>query len=372
MNRQVLILSAPIGAGHMLAARAIRERIAAEYDHVDVVEATAFDFLPWNIGQVFLRVYLSILRLCPWLYQAAYRWGNQQNGSLIVRDCLNTWLAKRAEKWLRGQHPSCIICTHATPAGIACAWKRKYKQSVPLYGIVTDYVVHSWWIYNEVNAYFVAHEQVKAALAARLQPHQKVYVSGIPIRGGFAHPVDRNTFREQQNLPQGTFVCLLMGGGNGLLPMAELIECCCKITQVHVVAITGGNKDLYEQLLPYSAKNITVLGLVNNIWDWMNAADLLVSKAGGVTAAEALAMGLPLAFYRPLPGQEMGNVRFLEKIGAAVQIVDCQALKAHVLGLQQRSAQAGLTTHSKNVETAAHVIALTVLGENSTSLCKKA
>ena len=372
MNRQIILLSAPVGSGHLLAARAIRENIAKNYKNIDVVEATAFDFLPWNIGKLFLRTYLAILRCCPWLYQAAYRWGNQQSGSLIVRDCLNGWLAARAEKWLRRQHPFCIICTHATPAGIVSTWKRKYNKIVPLYGVVTDYVVHSWWLYPEVDAYFVAHERIKEMLASRLLPHQAVHACGIPIRAGFSLPFDAITFRREHAIMPDAFVCLLMGGGEGLLPMEELIACCSRMENIHIVAVTGGNAVLYQRLLPLQSERITVLGLVADIWCWMQTADLLISKAGGVTAAEAMAVGLPLAFYRPLPGQEAGNVRFLQSLGVAVELTDSAALQQHVRLLRTKK-ESGSKAETKNdaVFAAQHIV-LTILGKNSASSGEKA
>lgn len=372
MNRQIILLSAPVGSGHLLAARAIRENIAEHYKNIDVVEATAFDFLPWNLGKLFLRVYLAILRCCPWLYQAAYRWGNQQSGSLMVRDCLNSWLAARAEKWLRRQQPFCIICTHATPAGIVSAWKRKYSKTVPLYGVVTDYVVHSWWLYPEVDAYFVAHENVKKMMVPRLWPHQAAHACGIPIRAGFSLPFDAMTFRREQVIAPDSFVCLLMGGGEGLLPMEELINCCSRLENVHVVAVTGGNAALYRRLLPLQSERVTVLGLVSDIWCWMKAADLLISKAGGVTAAEAMAVGLPLAFYRPLPGQEAGNVRFLQSLGAAVELKDMNGLQQHVQLLQAQKESGGKGKTKNDAVFAARHIVLTILGKNSASSGEKA
>lgn len=372
MNRQIILLSAPIGSGHLLAARAIRENIAENHKNIDVVEATAFDFLPWNIGKLFLRVYLAVLRCCPWLYQLIYRWGNKQSGSLVVRDCLNGWLAARAEKWLRRQQPFCIICTHATPAGIVSAWKRKYNKTVPLYGVVTDYVVHSWWLYPEVDAYFVAHECVKAMLAPRLLPQQAVHACGIPIRAGFSLPFDTKSFRRERAIEQDDFVCLLMGGGEGLLPMEELINGCSRLEKVHIVAVTGGNATLYQRLLPLQSERITVLGLVSDIWCWMKTADLLISKAGGVTAAEAMAVGLPLAFYRPLPGQEAGNVRFLQSLGAAVELTDISALQQHVQLLRtQKTNENDVKQQNESISAAQHIV-LTILGKNSASSGKKA
>jgi 1,2-diacylglycerol 3-beta-galactosyltransferase len=50
----------------------------------------------------------------------------------------------------------------------------------------------------------------------------------------------------------------------------------------------------------------------------MRAADVLVTKAGPGTIAEALNAGLPIILYSRLPGQEDGNVTFVTGVGAGV------------------------------------------------------
>lgn len=99
----------------------------------------------------------------------------------------------------------------------------------------------SWWLYPEVDAYFVAHERVKETLASRLLPHQAVHACGIPIRAGFSLPFDAMTFRREHFIAPDAFVCLLMGGGEGLLPMEELIAAVAAWRICHIVAVTGGN-----------------------------------------------------------------------------------------------------------------------------------
>ena len=74
----ILLLSAPIGAGHRLAAEALLEHIQTNKE-VEVIHGNIFDFFPSFLGQSFLKSYLWILSHCPWLYEIAYKWGNRES-----------------------------------------------------------------------------------------------------------------------------------------------------------------------------------------------------------------------------------------------------------------------------------------------------
>jgi len=61
---------------------------------------------------------------------------------------------------------------------------------------------------------------------------------------------------------------------------------------------------------------VPVLGFVDNMADWMRAADLVVTKAGPGTISEALCSGLPMLLTWYIPGQERGNLEWVVGIGA--------------------------------------------------------
>jgi processive 1,2-diacylglycerol beta-glucosyltransferase len=67
---------------------------------------------------------------------------------------------------------------------------------------------------------------------------------------------------------------------------------------------------------------VTVHGFVTNIHELMDAADLVVTKPGGLTTNEILAKGKPMALVAPIPGQEQRNCDYLLEEGAAVRLHD--------------------------------------------------
>jgi processive 1,2-diacylglycerol beta-glucosyltransferase len=191
-------------------------------------------------------------------------------------------------------------------------------------GIVTDFVVHPFWIYRNVDAYAVATPEIRAALIGRGIEPERIGVDGIPVNPRFGvRPHDRDALREALGLPGGAAVALVMGGGLGLGPVAATVRALARTAvPVTTVVIAGKNRRLERRIAEEARANggnVRVLGFVENVFDWMHAADVLVTKPGGLTTSEALAAGVPLVLLRPLPGQEERNARYLIARGAALR-----------------------------------------------------
>ena len=341
----VLLLSAPIGSGHRLAAEALKQ-VLSNNPEVEVVHGNVFDFFPHFLGSTFLRCYLWILGCCPWLYELAYKWGNSQGGSLWLRGLINRSLAWLGGGYLRRVQPDAVIATHATPAGIMCYYKQKHPE-VFLGAVVTDFTVHKWWLCEGVDAYFVADARLKERITVPAQ----VEAFGIPVRQELQGN-DYAACRAQYGWDKEEKVCLVMGGGEGLLPMEEMLAAltAAHIDKLRLVAITGHNEKLAHKLQQRFAmhnlqaskstdKNtgntsnpVEIYGFREDVPQMLAGADMIITKAGGLTCAEVLASGLELLLYKPLPGQEQGNANFLQAhYGASV----CQSLAALVAAVSR-------------------------------------
>ena len=111
---------------------------------------------------------------------------------------------------------------------------------------------------------------------------------------------------------------LIMTGGAGVLTDVAGWEQIVQRTSAQFCIICGRNERLFRRLSTLASQRVRVLGFTDNIDEWMSIADLAVSKAGGLTVTESLAMELPMLLYRPIPGQERRNARFMIQTGAAV------------------------------------------------------
>jgi processive 1,2-diacylglycerol beta-glucosyltransferase len=86
------------------------------------------------------------------------------------------------------------------------------------------------------------------------------------------------------------------------------------------VIACGTNKKLYNSLKNRKFQNkVTVHPYADNIDELMEASDVILTKPGGITTAEALAKGLPMLIISPLPGQEAMNTKILLKEEVAVK-----------------------------------------------------
>ncbi|MDY6029579.1 MAG: glycosyltransferase [Acidaminococcaceae bacterium] len=306
-KKTVLLLSAPVGAGHVLAAEALREYLEKK-ENIRVVHGNIFNFFPAFLGQAFLSCYLGVLEYAPWLYESAYKWGNQDNGSLWFRGMLNHLLAFLGKRYLDEVNPDAVIATHATPAGIVSIYKKSHPQ-LWLGAVITDYTIHRWWLCDGVDTYFLADE----SLRDKVNTSAEIFCSGIPVRADFKF-CERSAVREKYGWREDEKVCLIMGGGEGLLPMQEILREleAHYIEGLRLIAVTGRNEKMKRSLLKYDHV-AEIYGYRDDVPQMMCGADIMITKAGGLTCSEALLAGVQLLIYKPLPGQEAGNAEFFER-----------------------------------------------------------
>ncbi|WP_371368950.1 Processive diacylglycerol beta-glucosyltransferase [Sporomusa rhizae] len=323
MAKKILFITAPIGAGHIKAAQAVSQTVTASHPDLQTEICNVFDFFHPIIGNTILKTYLKILGIFPQAYGAMYSWGNQSELALYGREIVSRFLARRMVNYIDSFQPSVIVCTHATPAGLVAWSKRKGLLSVPAAAIITDFVIHRLWVYPEMDRYFVSHENMVEYLNGYGIARKSVTITGIPVGTSFSRPCDRVEVLKSLTLHQDRKTILIMGGGAGILPMDEILEMCDQLDKpLQFIAIAGKNKQLYNKLSKFESNSkhpIKVLGYVDNVNEIMSAADILISKPGGMSTSEALALGLPLIIYRPIPGQEEANTRYLLDNKAALR-----------------------------------------------------
>ena len=325
----VLFLSARVGEGHRTAADAVRMRLAARGMRGEVVDS--YRYAASLFSKVVSDGYIGMVRTIPQVYGFIYDRAERATAAGGFRVWASEFTARNLRGLMERLKPSAVVCTHAFPCGVMAAYKRLYDPSLPVMGIVTDFVVHPFWIYKNVDAYAVATPEIRAALVGRGIDPERIGVDGIPVDPRFGEvPDDRAALREQLGLPRDAAVALVMGGGLGLGPVAATVRSLARTAlpengraaPVIPVVIVGKNKRLERRLAEEARRDgadVRVLGFVENVFDWMHAADVLVTKPGGLTTSEALAARVPLVLLRPLPGQEERNARYLVSRGAALR-----------------------------------------------------
>jgi processive 1,2-diacylglycerol beta-glucosyltransferase len=318
--RRILVLTASYGSGHNEAARALAAGFSAAgatvtvIDHFREVVHPVFD-------RFSRRAYIALLRHAPVVWGAAYAYGDW-----LASDSPLTFGAARVgarglARLLDRLVPDEVVTVHATPA-LALSSLAGAGRALPRHTtVVTDFVAHSQWIARHIDRYCVAADEVAHEFVARGIPRERVVVTGVPVRGEFETAVDAAATRAALALSPHAPVVLAMAGSSGSVGrLPDVVDEVLRLQRpLQALVVTGRDERLAAALRARTAgTSIRVIGYTGEVRQLMAAADLLVSKAGGMTLAEAMAAETPLLLYGSLPGQERRNERFASRAGIAL------------------------------------------------------
>ncbi|MDD5423071.1 MAG: glycosyltransferase [Candidatus Omnitrophota bacterium] len=326
MAKKILICYATAGIGHKKAALAVEAAFkelspeGVEFSIIDSLDYTN-PFFKW----IYLKVYLLMVNKFPLLWGLLYYLTDNFYVNLIVAPMrrFNNWLnSGKLSKFLIEMKPDVVISTHFFGSEVIADMKRRGAMGSRLVSIVTDYRLHSWWVSGFVDTYIVAGEDAVEDLLKWKTPQSKIAALGIPAEPIFAKKLDKKNIREKTGLPENTFTLLVIGGGFGVGPIEEIIEAVGGMS-IQIIAVCGHNEELVrklEGLKPSLKAGLKVLGYVDNVYEYMEVSDLLISKSGGITVTEALTKELPMVVISPIIGQETRNCDFMTKHGAAIKV----------------------------------------------------
>lgn len=320
----VVVLSARYGAGHWQAAQAVREAMQALYPGHDALLLDYMELVNPALNRTIQSLYLASIKHFPGGYGWFYRTTSTIAPDSPFQSLLNMLGREQLAKLIEDTTPRAIVSTFPTQAGVLSDMRRLGQCTVPTITVITDNTVHSQWVHPHTDMYCVSGPEVATHLHERGVAPEHVTVTGIPIRQAFAHPPQRDEVLRRYRFDPDLPLVLLMSGAFGAL--GGVGEACRALTHMNrplqLVVVAGRDRMLANSLrravaqYPYP---VHVFGFVDFIADLMTAADLLITKAGGVTTAEAMAMGLPTLIFRPIPGQEEANTDYLCEHGAALQ-----------------------------------------------------
>jgi processive 1,2-diacylglycerol beta-glucosyltransferase len=232
--------------------------------------------------------------------------------------------SRRLRRRLLELAPDAVVCTSAAPMAALALAKKKLGLAWPLIAVVTDYRAHGYWLSPPAELYLVATEEAAASLLVRGAAEGHVRAAGIPIDPAFSRPMEARQAREALGLQAQSPVLLLTGGSHGLGRLRDAADAALsRLPGAQLLALCGANGALRRQLERRYGRKPQVRVFPDlaaaQVRELMGACDLVVGKAGGVTVAEALALGRPLVIFEPLPGQEARNTEFLVAQGVAVK-----------------------------------------------------
>jgi 1,2-diacylglycerol 3-beta-galactosyltransferase len=308
------------GGGHRSAAEAIIEALHIEYGDACTVEMVDF-FKDYAQG-----LFRGVPGLYPQMVKARGLWEASfyaTDGRDRVRVIMATlWPGARipARRLLR-EHPADLIVT-VHPIANAFALRALGNARPPFYTVATDLVTtHALWFDGRSDRIFVPTEAARErALACHMLP-EKIEVVGLPVADRYCKPIgNKRGPRKKLGWPLNKPIVLLVGGGDGMGPLARTARAIDESgLDLGIVIICGRNEKLKAKLEAESWDNPTfIYGFRRDMPEFMRAADIIVTKAGPGTIAEALNANLPIILYSKLPGQEDGNVTYVIETGTGV------------------------------------------------------
>jgi processive 1,2-diacylglycerol beta-glucosyltransferase len=377
---RVLIATVTAGGGHLAAAAALDEawRALRPDDTVERVDLLKF-FSPLH-RKVHADGYVKLVERAPELWGMMFK----KTDTTAQARKLTRWRRvftgpsrHRFERFVKQLNPDVVLCTHYLPletlgrmrerrrskTGAAVYDRRsgsnhsedpaltecRYSASPFIVSIVTDFEAHALWMESCVDLYCVAAEETKARLVARGALAETVVATGIPVAAKFSSKPDAKAVRRTLGLRDDLHTLLVLSGGFGMGPVAEILAELDKVeSSFQTVVVCGRNEELRRELAGHDRKHPThVLGFASNMQELMAVADLIITKPGGLTSSEALALGKPLFILNPIPGQEAANSDFLLERGAAAKVNRVEDLPYRVEQLLGSKKLAGMARAAK-------------------------
>lgn len=324
--RRILILHAQAGAGHKRAAESLEIAFRSLDPTVRVHALDTMNFASRLFQRTYAQTYNTMVKRAPHVWGLIYKGLEKKRvhkGTAAARESMDRLNLRRLVKAIERFRPIAVVCTHFLPMAALSHLSKNGKLGAPLYCVITDFGAHPMWGFEGVTGYFVASAEGREDLAEWGIQWESIWVTGIPIDPRFSTRIPKEEARISLGLRPDEPVVLVMGGGNGVGPLHDMAERLLAIpSRPQVVVMTGRNEQQLKRLQELQQRHATrlhPLGFTDQIDRWLDAADVNVTKAGGLTSSETLAKQVPMVIYKPTPGQEDQNSRALTAVGAALR-----------------------------------------------------
>jgi len=305
------------GSGHHSAARAIEKAIKLARPSQETVCIDGFAYAHPVMDKITHAIYMTVINKFPKIWDLLYDNPKVFSRLNSTRESIYRRDRKKVRKIIESENCSVVVCTQAFPCGMVADYKRHYNANLKLIAVITDFMPHSYWVYDEVDFYIVATQESREFLQNKGISDTKIKFLGIPIDPKFSKDLEKEFIANELKISLDKLNILIMGGGRGLGPIKEFIgKVDSALNNINLLVVAGSNQNLFCQLKKIKFKNkVDIFGFIDYVDKLMTISNVLITKPGGVTTAEALAKRLPMLILNPLPGQEQNNTNFLCKYG---------------------------------------------------------
>lgn len=342
-DRTILIVHASVGSGHKSAANAIAQALEILQSEAKISEkfkTEVIDILDYARitidGNAYASSFTGATRPVydlTWRYTFTGRflWGGGTCWSRVMFPAFT--------KLIREKKPSAIVCTHITAANASVGARIITKQNFPILCVPTDYEVEGFWPHSYTDLFCVANEEMAETLRSRLIPETRIKITGMPVNPEFTETYNKEKTLKEFNLPTDKQIVLAITGASLLQPYVHIKKLIKEASaymhefkNLHFCIVVGKDSQFKSELQNYikdnNIKNISIFGYVEQMAMLMNASDIVICKAGGMTVTECLDADVSMILTCRAYGQEKANVKMLTGAGAAIHVTTVRELYA--------------------------------------------
>ncbi len=375
--KRVLILTADAGFGHRNAATALAAAVSERYGErvvVDVVNPLDDRRVPSFLRDV-QSDYDKIVTQMPDFWKLNYQISDSSVPAAVLERAVTVILFRVIRSVIKDYQPSVVISTHPFYMAPLSAYITLRNLRIPFLTAITDLTnVHRLWFNQGADLTLVPTQQVFDQGLASGMAAERMQVTGIPVRPAFASERrSRQAIRAALGWAIEPVTVLVAGSRRvkNLMGVLHLLN--HSGLPFQFVLVAGGDEKLLAEFKSTEWHRVTyIYNYVENMPEMMRAADLVISKAGGLIVTESLACGLPLLLIDVTPGQEEGNAQYVIDQGAgerAQNPMEAQEILFHWLDRDHRildeRAQIAASLGRPNAAYAAAKLTMKVIEEQS-------
>lgn len=310
------------GSGHIQAAKALAEYaqnnlpgIAAEHINLSDISNPLIKLINQDLFNISIENWPK-----AWgkIYEVS---DNKLAASVISRASkLQRPFNYKVSRYLKSKKPEGIIFTHPAIAQMMGSSFKRYSSEIKLSLVVTDYHGHSFYNVPNIDRLFAANQTVKNDLLHIGVAEEKISITGIPVSPRFYLEQDIDELKRKYKIGGARPTVLFIASwSSGLLSESELVYIIKQLLEskpeINLIFLAGGNQEAYEAAVRLFSgeKRFSAEFWTDAMDEYMRISDVVISKPGGLTVSECLALNKPMIIFNPMPGQEERNAEFVEE-----------------------------------------------------------
>ncbi len=319
-----MVVYASVGSGHRSAAQAIYHCLKRNYPEFNVALVDILEHTNLLFANLYSRGYSLLVTHLRFIWAIGYYLSSFKYicyfFNFICR--LNCF---RFINLLEKLQPEIVLATHFFPAEVVAYLKKKERINSRFVTVMTDLSLHTFWLFENCDDYIAGLDYTRNRLIDRGISQNKIRVMGVPIDSRFLNEAQGCKKKEH-------FTALLVTGSFGFSLIEKVVD--MLYSEINFIVVCGNNQRLYDRLERKRHTGVGLFGFTDQMPKLMSQADIIITKPGGLTIAEALAMQLPLVFVGSIPGQETENAQILESCGCAINAKNLESLKDIIINLK--------------------------------------